>query len=54
MQHRRSVRLQNCDYSWAGAYFITICTYKKECILGEVMNGEVLLNEYGRIVEMSG
>ena len=25
-QHRRSIRLQNYDYSSAGAYFVTICT----------------------------
>jgi REP element-mobilizing transposase RayT len=49
--HRRSVRLKEYDYSRAGAYFITICTYNKECILGNVLNGEILLSKYGVIVE---
>ncbi|MCJ7668444.1 MAG: transposase [Anaerolineae bacterium] len=49
--HRRSIRLKEYDYSQAGAYFVTVCTHNRECILGEVANGEVLLNEFGKIVE---
>ncbi len=30
---RRSIRLSNYDYRSAGAYFVTICTYGRECIL---------------------
>jgi REP element-mobilizing transposase RayT len=29
---RRSVRLPAYDYTQAGAYFVTICTYDRECI----------------------
>jgi putative transposase len=47
---RRCIRLKNYDYSQAGAYFITICTYKKEYILGDVVDGEMKLNEYGKLV----
>ncbi len=49
--HRRSIRLKEYDYSRAGTYFVTICTYNKECIFGNVINGEMRLNEYGMIVE---
>ena len=35
----------------AGAYFITICTRDRECLLGKVVNGTVQLNETGRLVE---
>ena len=49
--HRRSIRLQGYDYSQVGAYFVTICTYGRECLFGEVIDGEMLLNEYGRAVE---
>lgn len=49
--HRRSIRLKGYDYSRAGAYFITICTYNKECILGNVINSEMQPNEYGMIIE---
>lgn len=49
--HRRSIRLKDYDYSQAGAYFVTICMRNKECVFGEVVNGEMQLNQYGRIVE---
>ncbi len=48
---RRSIRLKDYDYSQAGAYFITICTYKKQCMLGNIINGEMVLNKYGKVVE---
>ena len=37
LQKRKSNRLQNFDYSTNGAYFITICTYNKECILSKIV-----------------
>ena len=49
--HRRSIRLKNYDYSQSGAYIITICTQHKECLFGDVVDGDMVLNEYGRIVE---
>lgn len=48
---RRSIRLKNYDYSQAGAYFITICTQEKECLFGKIVDGEMVLNEYGAIVK---
>jgi len=47
---RKSIRLKEYDYSKEGAYFITICTNNKECILGNVKNGEIILNQFGNIV----
>jgi len=49
--HRRSIRLQEWDYSQAGAYFITICTQNRECVFGNVVDGEMVLNDAGRVVE---
>ena len=49
---RRSIRLQNYDYSTAGAYFITICTFERECLLGDVVAGEMRLNAAGQCVAM--
>lgn len=49
--HRRSIRLRGYDYTWPGAYFVTICTHRRECLFGEVMDGEMVLSEYGAIVE---
>jgi REP element-mobilizing transposase RayT len=49
--HRRSIRLQGYDYSQNGAYFVTLCTQNRECLFGEIVNEEMILNEYGKIVE---
>ena len=51
IHHRRSIRLRDYDYSCDGAYFVTICTYQRECLLGEIMNRTMRLKEYGRIVQ---
>ncbi|MGD2158116.1 MAG: hypothetical protein PVG14_06515 [Anaerolineales bacterium] len=47
---RRSIRLKGYDYSQAGAYFVTICTYQRECLLGDIVDGEMVLNELGEII----
>ena len=47
--HRRSIRLPGYDYSSPGAYFVTICVQGGECLLGQVVDGEMLLNEWGQI-----
>ena len=39
VHHRRSIRLQGYDYSGEGAYFVTICSYKRECIFSTVGAG---------------
>jgi REP element-mobilizing transposase RayT len=48
--HRRSIRLRNYDYSQPGAYFVTICTYQKQSWFGEIKNGQMYLNQLGKIV----
>jgi REP-associated tyrosine transposase len=35
VHHRRSVRLPSYNYAQDGAYFVTICTYNKECIFDD-------------------
>ena len=49
IHNRRSIRLKGYDYSQAGLYFITICCYNRKCLFGDVINGEMVLNEYGTI-----
>ncbi|MGM0656806.1 MAG: transposase, partial [Thermodesulfobacteriota bacterium] len=58
-----SARLQNWDYGWNAAYFITICTHNRECYFGEIDNVKnrrdamhcvstiMRLSEIGKIVE---
>jgi REP element-mobilizing transposase RayT len=48
--HRKSIRLPGYDYSREGAYFITICTADREWLFGKIENGEMHLNEFGKIV----
>lgn len=48
--HRRSIRLKGYDYSQPGAYYVTVCTQNRTCLLGGVVDGVMRLNEYGEIV----
>ncbi len=50
-RHRRSIRLKGYDYTREGAYFITICTQDRTGLFGDVENGEMRLNEAGRMVQ---
>ena len=51
-QHkRRSIRLQGYDYSQVGAYYITVCTRDRECLFGDVVDGQMQLNEAGKIIQ---
>jgi REP element-mobilizing transposase RayT len=51
IHHRRSIRLKGYDYSKPGGYFITICAQNRECMFGEIENGEIILNGPGKMVE---
>ncbi len=50
--HRRSIRLKGYDYAQPGAYFITVCTQDRVCLFGDVVAGEMRLNEAGRMVSV--
>ncbi len=50
-RHRKSIRLQGYDYSQAGAYFVTIVTYHRDCLFGEIENEIMILNEFGKIAD---
>jgi len=49
--HRRPLRLPEYDCSQPGAYFVTVCTRDRECILGEVVDASFRPNEMGTMVE---
>lgn len=49
--HRQSIRVQGYDYSQAGAYFVTVVTHQRECLFGKIENGEMILNELGKIAD---
>ena len=50
---RRSIRLQDYDYSQPGAYYVTICALDRKCLFGDVRGGKMALNELGEIVAES-
>jgi putative transposase len=49
--HRRSIRLPEYDHSQAGAYYVTIVAWHRECLFGEVVDREMRLNWNGEIVQ---
>ncbi len=51
IHNRRSIRLKGYDYSRAGLYFITICVQDRICIFGKIMDGEMILNDAGKMIE---
>ena len=46
-----SIRLLGYDYSQPGAYFITIATHNRQCSFGNIIDDEMMLNEFGVFVQ---
>ncbi|OIP68571.1 MAG: transposase [Oscillatoriales cyanobacterium CG2_30_40_61] len=53
IHHRRSIRIPGYDYSQPGAYFVTICIWQRECLLGEIQDENILLSNYGEVVNFN-
>ena len=49
---RRSIRLKGFDYTREAAYFVTISTQNGTCLFGEIVNGQMRLNDAGRVAQM--
>lgn len=50
-RNRLSIRLREYDYSQAGGYYVTLCTKDRKFLFGQVVDGEVVLNEFGKVVK---
>jgi len=50
LRQRKLNRLPRYNYSSSGWYFVTICTKYHEKIFGNIINGKMILNEWGKIV----
>ena len=51
MQPKRKLqRKQDYDYSQPGYYAVTVCTQNRSCLFGIIDNGEMLLNDAGRVI----
>jgi len=46
----QSHRMPQWDYSGNGIYFITLVTQNRECNLGRIHNGEIILSDFGKII----
>ncbi len=59
LPNRKNIRLKNYDYSLNGAYFVTICTHNRKCILSEIVGEgfqalpQIKLSEIGKQIEKS-
>ena len=42
------LRLRGYDYAGQGSYFVTICTQNRARLFGDIANGEMRLNGFGR------
>ncbi len=51
IHHRKSIRLRGYDYSQAGAYFVTIVTFQRAGLFGDIVKAEMVLNETGKIIQ---
>ena len=49
--NRRSIRLKDWDYRSAGLYFVTICTYQRECLFDNRQLKEIAANAWAYIPE---
>jgi REP element-mobilizing transposase RayT len=50
LKQRKQIRLKNYDYSQSGLYYVTICTQNREYLFGNVLNGKMELNDFGKII----
>jgi putative transposase len=48
--HRSSARLRTFDYASNAAYFITVCANVRANIFGEIVDGEIRLNDAGKMI----
>jgi len=51
IHHRRSIRLKGYDYSLEGLYFVTLCAQHRARLFGNVVSGNMVLNDAGDMVE---
>ncbi|CAD5930987.1 putative protein HI_0554 [Planktothrix tepida] len=49
IHHRRFIRLKGYNYTQPGGYFVTICTKEKQCLFGDIVQGEMRFNSLGAI-----
>ncbi len=48
-RRRYTLKLQSYDYSQSGSYFVTMCTHKRKCLFGHIVDGQMELSRIGKI-----
>ena len=51
MHHRRTIHLPGYDYAKPGGYFATMVTQDRALLFGDIIDGEMRLNEFGIIAD---
>jgi hypothetical protein len=49
-KERKPLRLAGYNYCSAGFYYVTLCTQGRLCLFGEIVDGDMLLNEAGQMI----
>jgi len=49
--NRQSIRLKGYDYSQEALYFITICCQDRLHLFGDIIQGEMVLNDAGKMIK---
>lgn len=49
-RNRRSIRLAGFDYTQPGAYFLTVCAARRECLFGAANDGVMYRNAIGDVI----
>ena len=47
---RRSIRLKGYDYTQGGAYYVTIVIQRRRTLFGDIVEGEMQLNDTGQLI----
>jgi REP element-mobilizing transposase RayT len=50
LPRRQSLRLRNHDYAQPGAYYVTLCTQRRVCLFGRVVDGQMHTNDLADII----
>jgi hypothetical protein len=51
LRSRKNIRLKGYDYRRLGAYYVTICTHDRSMLFGDVVDGIMVPNAIGQIVQ---
>ncbi len=49
LKSRKPNRLKGYDYTQAGCYFVTVCAQDRQCLFGDIIEDQMVLNEAGKM-----